>query len=271
MIITDKETGPKFLVEYLDTGEYKNVLLPCWHGVGDIVMFNAPLTYLRNKYPNINIVLGLAAGLQEECLVDNYVTLEGNWKDTIKDTDYDLVFSCHMPLEDANNTDLTKAEVCCIKELGITPVCGHLNLKRKPLVGLHFHNTSVAGAANIDEAVAAKVWQEVIDAGMIPMETLFQHGFYNDSSKKYDFTDNHVRNWPARLESCVSLIGACDYFIGVVSGNFHMALSLIDYDRVCLLEKHLKVGHFTKLPVRGIDCINYKDGSIKTWLESMHS
>src|SRR5665213_603460 len=163
MVITDSEESGKKLTDFLNTGEHKKVLLPCWHGVGDIVMFNAPLTYLRNKYPNINIVLGLAAGLQEECLVDNYVTLEGNWKDTIKDTDYDLVFSCHMPLEDANNTDLTKAEVCCIKELGITPVCGHLNLKRKPLVGLHFHNTSVAGAANIDEAVAAKVWQEVID------------------------------------------------------------------------------------------------------------
>ena len=271
MLITDAETGPKKLVEYLDSGEYKKVLLPCWHGVGDIAMFNAPLTYLKNKYPHIQIDAGLAKGLQQLNIIPDAIELEGNWQETVKDTGYDLVFSCHMPLEDANNTNQTKAEVCCVRELGIPPICGHLKIGRKKMVGVHFHNTSVAFAANPTEEVCKKVWEEITQAGMVPVETLFQHGFYNDSSKKYDFTDNHVRNWPAKLDTCISLIGACDYFIGVVSGNFHLALCLLPYDRVCLLEKDLKVGHFSKLPVKGIDTKNYQDGAIKLWLESMHS
>ena len=271
MIITDAETGPKKLVEYLDTGEFKKVLLPCWHGVGDIAMVNAPITYLKNKYPNIQIDLGLAAGLQEENIIPDAVLLQGDWKEAVSGMDYDLVFSVHMPLEDANNTDQTKAEVCCIKELGIPPVCGHLKINRKKMVGVHFHNTSVSGVANPSEEVCKKVWDEIIEAGMVPIETLFQHGFYNDSSKRYEWTDNNVRNWPARLDSCISLIGACDYFIGAVSGNFHLALCLLPYHRVALLEKDLKVGHFSKLPIKGFDTKNYRDGDVKTWLANMHS
>jgi hypothetical protein len=266
-IVTDAKEGKK-LVEYLDTGEYKKVLLPCWHGVGDIVMFNAPLTYLRGKYPDIKIDVGLASGLQEEYILSDSVLLEGDWKETVVNSDYDLVFSCHMPLEKLEDDTLTKAEVCCIEELGIPPVCGHLSIKHKPIVGVHFHNTSVNWLTNPTEEVAKKIWGEVIEAGCIPVETLFQHGFYNDTSKKFDFTDNHVRNWPARLDTCVSLIGHCDYFIGVVSGNFHIALSVLPYTKVCLLEKDLKVGHFTKLPVKGIDIKNYIDGSVKEWIKT---
>ena len=270
MLITEcKLPTDKKLVEYLDTGEYKKVCLPCWHGIGDLAMFNAPLTYLRNKYPHIQIDVGLAHGLQEEAFINGYILLNGDWSEKIKNSDYDLVFSVHMPLEDANNENVTKAEVCCNQELGIPPIGGHLSIKRKKLVGLHFHNTSVASVANPSEEVCRKVWNEVIEAGMVPIETLFQHGFYNATSAKYDFTDNHVRNWPARLDSCISLLGACDYFIGCVSGNFHLALCLLPYTHVALLEKELKVGHFTKLPVRGINTKDYREGSVREWLSTV--
>jgi len=268
MLITDAKAGTK-LVEYLDTGKYKKVLLPCWHGIGDICMFNAPLTYLRHKYSSIQIDVGLANGLQEEAILSGSVLLEGDWAETVKSSDYDLVFSCHMPLEKLEDTTLTKAEVCCIEELGIPPISGHLNISRKKIVGVHFSNTSVAWLTNPTEEVAHKVWNEIIEAGCIPVETLFQHAFYNDGSKKFDFVDNHVRTWPARVESLLALIGKCDYFIGVVSGNFHVALSVLPYYNVCLLEKDLKVGHFTKLPVKGIDIKEYKEGTVKEWLLSM--
>jgi hypothetical protein len=268
MIITEcKSKEDKKLVEYLDTGEYKKVCLVFWHGAGDAAMFLAPLTYLRNKYPNIQIDVGLAAGLQEEVFVEGYKLLEGDWKETIQQSDYDLVFSVHMPLEDLNNTNVTKAEVCCLQELGIYPTSGHLHIKRKPLIGLHFHNTSVSWLTNPTEEVAEKIWREVIEAGCVPVETLFQHGFYSEAnSKKFGFVDNHVRNWPARMDTCISLIGACDAFIGVVSGNWHMALCLLPYWKVALLEKDLKVGHFSKLPIKGIDIKNYRDGSVGKWL-----
>jgi len=265
ILITDAKSGKK-LVEYLDTGLYKKVLLPAWHGIGDVCMLKVLLVTLRNKYPNIKIDLGLARGLQEEFIIEDAILLNGDWHETIKTSDYDLVFSCHMPLEKLNDLSMTKAEVCCDEELGIPKTSGHLPIKTKKIVAVHFSNTSVSWLANTDEPVARKIWQEIIDAGCIPIETLFQHAFYNDTSKKFDFVDQHFRNWPARLDTLIALLSKCDFFIGAVSGNFHLAMSLLPYERVCLLEKDLKAQHFTKLPIKTIDVKNYVDGSIKDWL-----
>ena len=267
-IITDAKEGKK-LSEYLDTGSYKKVLLPTWHGCGDICMFAAPLKYLREKYPHIKIDVGLARGLQQEFIIEDAVLLDGDWKETVKTSDYDLVFSCHMPLEKIGDLSVTKAEVCCDEELGIPRTCGHLPIKRKKLVGIHFHNTSVSWLTNPDEAIAKKIWQEIIDAGCVPIETLFKHVFYNDTSKAFDFADNHVRGWPARLDTLISLLGACDCFIGVVSGNFHLALSLLPCERVCLLEKELSAPMFTKLPVGRCSIKPYQEGSVSKWLKAL--
>jgi hypothetical protein len=264
-IITDAKEGKK-LTEYLDTDLYKKVLLPCWHGVGDIVMFQAPLKYLKEKYPEIEIKVGLARGLQQEFIIEDAVLLDGDWRESVKDSDYDLVFSCHMPLEKLEDLSMTKAEVCCEEELGIPKTSGHLSIKVKKLVGVHFHNTSVSWLTNPDEVTAQKIWQEILEVGCIPVETLFQHVFYNETSKKFDFVDNHVRNWPARLDTLITLLHKCDYFIGVVSGNFHLALSLLPPEKICLLEKELKAPHFTKLPIKTIDIKEYKEGMIRKWL-----
>jgi hypothetical protein len=264
-VITDAKEGKK-LVEYLGTGEYKKVLLPAWHGIGDLVMFMAPVEYLRKKYPNIQIDVGLAKGLQEEVFFKGFTLLEGDWRESLKASDYDLIFACDMPLEDVNNLTRTKSEVCCEQELGIPPICGHLHIKSKPIVGVHFQNTSVASVANCSEEIAKKIWDEIIEVGYIPIDTLFKHGFHNPINEKFSFIDNHCRDWPARLETLIALLSKCDFFIGVVSGNWHLALSLLPYHRVALIENKLKVESFTKLPVKNFDMYNYKDGSVKEWL-----
>jgi hypothetical protein len=263
-----KTQDDKRLVEYLDTGLFKKVLLPCWHGVGDIVMFMAPYQYLKNRYPDIQIHAGLAKGLQQLNIIPDAVELEGDWEKTVHSSDYDLVFMCHMPLEDANDLTKTKAEVCCERELGIPPIAGHLHIPSKPIVGVHFQNTSVGSVANVSEEIAGKIWSEIIQAGCVPVETLFQHGFHNPANNQFPFVDNHVRNWPARLDSCIALLSKCDYFIGGVSGNFHLALSLLPYQNVALVENRLKAEHFTKFPIQTFDMFNYSDGQVKNWLSN---
>jgi len=264
-LITEVRDGKK-LTEYLNTGEYKKVLLPSWHGVGDLVMFMAPIAFLRKMYPDIQIDVGLAKGLQEEVFFEGAQLLEGDWRESLKTSDYDLVFACDMPLEDANNSNKTKAEVCCEQELGIPPICGHLHIKSKKIVGVHFQNTSVASVASCPEEIAQKIWNEIIEADCIPLETLFRHGFHNPVNDKFSFVDNHCRDWPAKLETLISVLSHCDYFIGAVSGNFHLALSLLPYHKVALVENKLRAGNFTKLPIKTFDIHNYKEGEVKKWL-----
>lgn len=264
MIATDVKMSGKKLVEFLNTGEFKKVALVSIHGIGDQVMFQAPVRKLQKLYPNIEFKVALAKGLQEEFIFPEAIFVEGDWKTSFPD--YDLVFACNFPTENLEDLTKTKAEICCEEELGIAPICGHLKINRKPLVGIHLSNTSVSWLANVPEDAAKKVWNEIIEANCVPVETLFQHAFYNDTGKRFDFVDNHVRNWPARLDTLISLLGSCDYFIGAVSGNFHLALSLLPYTNVALLEKDLKAEHFTKYPIQTFDIKNYKDGAVRNWL-----
>lgn len=269
-LVVEAKDG-KRLTEYLETGLYKKVILPSWHGIGDLVMFMAPVAYLRKKYKDIQIDVGLAKGLQEEVFFPGYYLLDGDWRKTIVDSEYDLAFICDMPLEDANNLTKTKAEVCCEEELGISPISGHLYIPHKPLVGVHFQNTSVSNVANVTEEIATKVWNEIVEADCMPLETLFKHGFHNPNNIKFKCVQNHCREFPADLSSLISIIAHCDFFIGAVSGNFHLALSLLPYHRVALLENKLRAEHFTKLPIQTFDIYNYKDGSIRQWLQDMRT
>ncbi len=256
------------LAQKLKEGNYKKIILVSWHGAGDQCMFRAPLKALKEMFPNIIIDVAVCKGLDQKSIIPEAIEVEGNWRETLL-KEYDLVVQINMPLEKMDDLSMTKAEICCETELGIPKICGHLPIRRKKLVAVHFHNTSVSWLTNPDEITAKKIWDEIIEADCIPLETLFKHIFYNETSKKFDFVDNHVRNWPARLDTLISLLGGCDYFIGVVSGNFHLALSLLNPNKICLLEKDLKTESFTKLPIKRIDIKKYQDGSIKQWLQTL--
>ena len=255
------------LFQKLKEGNYKKIVLVSWHGAGDQCLIRSSFDKLRELFPDIQIDIAVLAGIGQKFIIPMAIEVGGDWREKLPEH-YDLVVQINMPVEDLNDLSMTKSEICCERELGILKTCGYIPIKRKKLVALHFHNTAVSWLANVDEVIAKKIWDEIIEADCIPIETLFQHAFYNDTSKKFDFIDNHVRNWPARLDTLISLLGACDYFIGAVSGNFHLAMSLLPYEKVCLLEKDLKAPHFTKLPIKTIDIKNYIDGSIKSWLES---
>lgn len=254
------------LAQKLREGNYKKIICVSWHGAGDQCMIRAPIKALREMFPDIIIDVAVCKGLDQKSIIPEAIEVEGNWRETLP-KEYDLVVQLNMPLEKIDDLSVTKAEVCCEEELGIPKTWGHLPIKRKKLVGVHFNNTSVSWLTNPDEITAKEIWQEIIEAGCVPVETLFQHVFYNDTSKKFDFVDNHVRGWPAKLDTLISLLGACDYFIGVVSGNFHLALSLLPPEKICLLEKDLKAPMFTKLPIKTTDIKNYKKGEILRWIK----
>jgi len=265
-LLTESKNGMK-LAEHLDTGAYKTCLLPFFHGVGDVVMVLPILSALRAKYPHIQIDLGLCRGLDQETFVPDAVLLDGDWREKALTLGYDLVYPLNFPLEDPGDTNWTKAEQSCLQEVGIEPVCGHLPLKSKGLVGVHFQMTSVPWVANAEPEVAEKIWRDIKDAGFVPIETYFTHVFSNPANPRYPFVDTHVRDCAPKIETLMALLGACRYFVGVVSGNFHMALSVLGPDRVMLLEKDLRREHFTKSDIATADLKNYS-GEVLAWLKS---
>lgn len=256
-LLTEAKNGMK-LSDLLNTGSFKRVLLPFWHGVGDVVMVLPVVARLRELYPSVTFDLGLCRGLDQETFVPEAVLLDGDWREKSLDMGYDLIYPLNFPLEKPDDTSLTKAEVSCVEEVGITPVCGHFPLRAKGLVGVHFQMTSVPWVANADLEVAEIIWKDIKEAGFVPIETHFQHVFHNPSNERYPFVDTHVRACAPKIETLMALLGSCRFFVGVVSGNFHMALSVLGPRRVLLLEKDLKAAHFTKEKIATANLKDYK-------------
>lgn len=262
--LTEAKSGRK-LTEWLYTGDYKTVLLPFFHGVGDVVMVLPILKELRTRFPDIKFDLGLCRGLDQETFVPDAVLLDGDWREKALTLGYDLVYPLNFPLEKPEDTTFTKAEVSCVEEVGIAPICGHLRLQAKRFVGVHFQMTSVPWVANAELDIAQIIWNDIKEAGFVPIETHFQHIFHNPVNERYPFVDTHVRACTPRIETLMALLGSCYAFVGVVSGNFHMALSVLGPNHVMLLERDLKREHFTKDKIATANLKDYH-GEVKEWL-----
>ena len=265
--VIDVSRGDEKLSHYLESG--MKVLLVFFHGIGDCIMFKCVFSHIRKIYPDIDFDIGLCKGLDQEFIYPEAVLLDADWREKFDTLGYDIVMSCNFPMNEAQD-ELTKSEWCCEKELGIPPVSGHFPLRGgNKLIGIHYNITCLPDACNPTSEVAEKIWNETLAAGFFPVETHFEHIFHNPVNKKFDFVNFHVRSVQPRISLLAGLLESCYACICVVSGNFHMALSVKDHTRVCLLEKDFKRGSFTKLPIQTIDIKDYKDGSVLEWLASI--
>jgi hypothetical protein len=266
MRFIDPAKGDRLLTCYLNE-DVKRVLIVFIHGVGDVVMFIEVFKAIRTLYPGIHFDLGLAKELDQNNIYPCAVMLDPDWKLQVANMNYDLVFQSRFPMEDSQRPMVTKAEICCEKELGIQPIAEYPQLIPKEIVAVHFHSTAVPELASAPETAARRIWAEIALAGFIPVETHFEHVYHDPANTRFAFVDHHVRDWPARLDTLMALLGAADAFVGVASGNFHLALSILGPSRVMFLEKSLKVTQFTKANVATAKLDGYH-GEVLTWLEN---
>lgn len=258
----------KKLKDHLDSGGYKKVGIFFGHGIGDCIQFMAVLDKLKELYPSIQFRMVLQKGLDEETIYPDAV-LVGSREEAQNLRDFDLVAQINFPVE--TDPTCTKSELCCKTELGLEPISGHKKLPEfpSPLVAVHFNLTALPELANTPEEVAKKIWDEIKSREAIPLETHFEHCFHNPVNLKFDFVNRHVRDCKPRVSSLIGLIQHCGAFIGCVSGNFHVAMSVLSHDKICYLEKNIPLSRFTHENIKSIDVKDYKDGSISEWLKSI--
>lgn len=260
------------LTERIAAGKPKRVLLIFWHGVGDLVMFLPAFDAVRQAFPEIDFRLGVPMGLTYRDLVPEALELTGdevNVDDVTKHLPFDLVAKITFPMNEGQE-EFTKTEFCCLHELGIAPVAGHgrVAAHATPLVAVHFQITCLPDSCNPDAPTAERVWNDVLEAGYVPLECHFQHIFHNPVNAKFPFIDATVRRCRPELRSLEGLIAHARAFVGVVSGPFHVALSVLGPKRVFLLEKDFKRAHFTKHGIRTADLRDYKN-EVKDFLLSL--
>lgn len=248
----------KKLVEYLEPG--MKVLIRFGHGWGDTQMFMPAFWILQRRFPNVTIDIYLECG-QEEIFV-TYPEKDSK--------EHDLVFSLNFPMSEGSA--FTKVEKCCIEEIGIKPFDEFFptfQRYRSPFVACHFQGTALPNSVNCPEATAQKIWNEVIEAGYIPIECHFEHCFHNPVNAKYGFISNSVRGCRAELSKLIGLIQHSFAFIGVASGPLITALCVMP-TRTMYLERTHKLSSYTRMDIAKTDVMNYQDGTLKAWLESLN-
>ena len=274
MKIIEPLTDKIKLKDQIITTEAKRVMIIFWHGLGDLIMFLNPYAALKAEFPEVHFDLAVQKGLSFEDIVPKAVFVTGDdiSNESLEKLDYDIIAKVHFPMNEGQ-TEYTKGEWCCIHELGTEPTNGHHSLYSRPnkLIGIHYQITCLPDSYNPDKETAEKVWNEVLEAGYIPIETHFEHAFHNPVNKKFDFIDASVRRVTPRVNTLIGLLQNCAGFIGVVSGNLHVALAALSPKKVMLLEKHFKLECFTHLPVARATILpgKYKEGSVKKWLNTL--
>ncbi len=259
----------KKLAEVLKEEAPKRVLLFFWHGIGDLIMFMEPYRILRERFPAIHFDLGIVKGIGQEEIVPDAIGFTG--QEDLEKLDYDIVAKIHFPMSEGQEIH-TKGEFCCVFELGIEPVAGHsIGACATPnrLVAVHYNITCLPASCNPDEETARKIWDEILEAGFIPIESHFEHTFHNPVNKKFGFVDATVRRCKPRISTLAGLLKYSRAFIGVVSGNFHTALCVLPPTNIMLLEKDFTAPMFTKLPVGRCSIKSYIEGSISKWLKDL--
>jgi len=247
----------------------QRVCLIFWHGLGDLVMFIPCLEQLRKLFPDIEIDLALQKGVGQEYLAPDAILISNANQDI---DGYDFTFQIHFPMVEHMKGLWTKAEWCCMQELGIDRVSYYPQLPQgqSKLVACHFQATALPKPINPDEATAKQIWQEIIDAGFIPIESLFKHTYFNPVNKKFDFIDSHVRAVPASIEKLIGLLQSCFASICVASGNLPISLSIMP-QRTIYLEKEYPIACYTKEKIASVNINDYKKGSVKECLCTMAS
>jgi hypothetical protein len=263
MLIIEPGKQDKKLKEYLDAGDVKRLLIVFFHGIGDCMQFASMLDHLRELWPDIKIDIGLQAGLDEEVIFPDAVLLNG--LDGLSELDYDLISLIHFPVEIPG---YTKSELCCIEELGIPLMSSYKKLEKLPskLCAVHFNLTCLPDLANPDHDTAEQIWNDILKAGWIPIETHFEHVFHNPKNAKFDFVDCTVRRVKPQVRTLIGLLEACGAFVGVVSGPFHTAMSCLPHEKIAFLEKEIPVARFTHEDIKTFDIKNYQANSITEWL-----
>lgn len=246
----------KKLIEYLKDGQ--KILIRFGHGLGDTLLFMPIFYKLKTLYPQVQFDLYVESG-QEEIF------------ESVSDKDaqgYDHVFHLNFPMSEGWG-GVSKPEKCCLDEIGIEPITKVVDLKPflydSPIVAIHFQGTALPDSVGCSEVIAKQIWQEVKDCGKIPLEVHFEHCWHNPVNKKFDFINSTVRGSKASLFNLIGLIRNSCAFIGVASGPFIVALSVIP-ERTLFLEKAHKLYNYTKEPIAKIDLSNFQPGSIKSWL-----
>lgn len=271
-----KDFTYKKVADFLRDEKPSRVLLIFWHGLGDVLMFIPQIEKLKSLFPDTRIDIGLEKDIGFQCLFEKGRSIEVLSGDHPIDS-YDYTFYINYWMAEGMQGTFTKSELSCALELGIYPASeSHpkLDVSFDPTskrIGCCFQSTALPDMMNCPEAIAEKIWNEIIEAGFEPFETTMRHKWFNPCNAKYNFVgESHCRETKATVPNLIQFLSTCFANISVSTGNLHLALSM-DSERTLYLKRAADIGSYTREKIIQVDVNQYHSGFVHLWIDSLAS
>ncbi len=249
------------VIDIIKANHFKKILVRINAGLGDAVMFKevclpALQNFVRDLYPlGSNYRVDVQAHNGQDVLFNSSKRYSGNLND------YDAVFELEFPdncftWEGADT--LTKPEVCLRDELGLPyynakeyyPGSGQH--KNSCFVGIHLFSTCYAGL-NCPEEFARNLWRQIVENGLIPLDTYIETPGGKNRYKPYDFETQNLKGVTPGVDKLSRVISSCAGFASVSSGNFFLALQYMPPQKILFLQTIFRPVKLTRLPVHVVD------------------
>lgn len=233
------------VVDHIVASNHKDVAIVFLHGLGDVLMFSSVWDYMLRSLPGVKFTLFLLSGF--EPLIPGSRT----WTGDACLSGFDVAYVLEFPMSEGSGE--LKSEKCARLELGIDGPfdVDSLVLDGRRIVAVHFQATALPGACNAPEPVARRIWEILVEKGMVPIDVHFTHCFHNPVNVLYPWAVTNVRGQPPSVEKLYSLIEAASVVVAVASGPMVMTLA-INPGKLIYLENHHKISDYTRKKVSSV-------------------
>jgi ADP-heptose:LPS heptosyltransferase len=257
------------IIDYLSKYKSGAVAFIFLHGLGDFICFLPLFETLQKEFPSCKLHLyskPFYGKIYSQCkIIPNDIR--------VLFRKYLYIFRVSYPeLIKEERYRWTKVENCNLKEIGLNNFNWNpYNLlngynKESKLIGFHgFGNTNIK-KKNIDLYKMEQIWCEIKELGYEPFEIHINDG--NIECPYFINRNNSLRFDEPDINLFMNKIKECKYFIGVESGPFYLAGSILGFDKCIGLEKHLKFNH---IPIKHnlVDINFYEKNTVKNKIKEL--
>lgn len=262
----------KKIIEYLDSVSYGKIFFIFNHGLGDVINFIPIIEELKKRYVGLEFFIGIESKRNLSILNSNIFLYN---KDEFIKLKRRFTYFFKINYREPVDISLSKPELCIKDEFGLKgftwkpyKLKTNLNIKLDR-VGVHFFGNTNQQNKSLNTEQANILWDWILYFGKKPFE-IHNPRFNVYGKEGFDFYKhpNTIRFNNPGIKEIVNEISKCEYFIGIDSGLFYLAMSILGPERCIGIEKNYSIEKYAPIKIKRIQV---KENWEKKELDKLHN
>ncbi len=236
------------------------------HGLGDLINFLPIVRDLRAKLPHLQFHVGTKS---DYSALGDYFYKPSALKQLQEFKKIFLLHYSEPPLESWSKPDFCNEVEVGLPDFQWRPLSLERTNAPAGLVGVHFFGTSRQDRKSLSVHQADTIWAEIEEAGFVPFE-VHNSRFNPRGCIGHDFVrTNSLRQENPTLERMIAKISECRYFVGIESGPFYLAGSILGFQNCLGIQLHSRFQTYAPVETAVIDATTYRPGAVKQALQGL--